>query len=539
MKVLLVDDDYYVIDGLKSMIAWSDLGVDEVLTAQDGEEALAHYRNGRPDVLVTDVFMPMMDGLELIKCIRESDPGLPVVILSGYDEFSYAKEAIHLNVAQYILKPAAFSDIELVLRDIIREKTRADRKEQYFNGLRSQFERSLPVVREQFLFDMLTIGVKERDLSDNKRQFLRLDERMFRGGAVLSLLLHRDGSGNGKTGKESDWQLYKFAAWNIAQEIVDNAGDGYVLRYMEDRLPIFLYGSSAEIPAKADRLADELIGSIGSYLELSVSVGIGRWYESFTSYPLSHKESKDALERFEYEGYQKAFRIEESKDSASAAGEPYPLEPVRQLSEALLRGEREKADRCWKDISTALFYERPYSLNYVKALCISVINGYILHSIEQDPAGAEPSPWGESLQDIQAAQTKIVLAELMTRIFARILELHEAKHNTGRQQFYVQYVKKMVAEHYRDELSFPRIAEELRLTRNYLSSLFKRMTGESFSSYVTLYRIEKAKELMRSRRYMIYEVSEMVGYSDPAYFSKVFKTATGVSPTDYVLRENA
>lgn len=533
MKVLIVDDDGFVINGLKSMIDWEHLGVDEIMTAVDGAAAWELYNHHKPDLLITDVYMPRMNGLQLIKQIRESDMLLPIIILSGYDEFNYAKEAIQLNVAQYILKPAVFTEIEIVLKEVLNKRDVAEKKEQYFFGLRSQLEQSIPVLREQLLFDMLTAGLKISDIPGNRLQFLQMEEQVFSGGLVMSLIIHRET--NKKTELEKDWQLYKFASYNIAQEIVKKSGNSYVLRYMEDRLPLLLYGTKEAACQRALEIGAEFIESVGAYLELNTNVGIGRWYESFTSYPLSHKESRDMLAMMEYEGHQKIFDSEASYDRLPQVWPAYSLDNFRQLSEALLRMDHDKVMRYWLDIERAITNEQGTSLKYMKTLCSSMINSLVLHIMEEDPAAME---WGQLvgfLDSIQTVSTQELLCKRIKILLNQLLEIVESIYNIGRQHTYIQHVKNVVAEQYPNNISFVQIADDLHLTRNYLSSLFKRVTGESFTNYLTLYRIEKAKVLMKTHRYMIYEVSSRVGYSDPAYFSRVFKNVTGISPTDYTL----
>lgn len=534
MKVLIVDDDAYVVNGLKSMISWGDLGIKEIMTAKDGEEGWKIFQQSCPDLLITDVYMPRMIGLELIKQIRDVNEDVPVIILSGYDEFHYAKEAVQLNVSQYILKPAVFTEIENILKIVVTEKFVANKKEQYFHSLRCHLDQSVPIFREQFLFDMLSGALMERDITDHRTQFLDIDGRVFNGGLVMSLMIYRNL--NDKTESELDWQLYKFAAHNIAQEIIQSKGNCYLLRYMEDRLPILLYGSKEETLQKAKKIAGEFIGSVGAYLELNANAGIGRWYARFTAYPISHKESRDVLNMVEYEGYQQIFDAEEKREQSGETWHAYPFEYVRQLTEALYRLDHEHVIQHWEEIECMLLDGKGGSLKYLKTLCISMINNLVLYGMKEDPSTLELGQMAQFLQDIQTASNQQILMKRIRDILNQLLETLEAKYRLGKQNSYVQYVKRFVAEHYQDNISFAEISKELHVSRNYLSSLFKNETGESFTNYLTHYRIERAKEIIQMGRYMIYEISDMVGYSDPAYFSRVFKNVVGINPTDYAFK---
>lgn len=536
MRVLIVDDESYVLDGLKNMIRWEDLGIDEIVTSRDGRQAWELFQSRKPDLLLTDIYMPGMNGLELVKLVRQQDADVPVVILSGYGEFSYAKEAIQLNVSQYILKPAVFMEIETVLKEVLNDRRASQKKEQYLRELRSRLEQSLPILREQLLFDMLTGGVKEKDLSDTRLDFYGLPEEVRCGGLVASLLLHRGDSR--KTGTESDWQLFKFAASNIAREIVGRLGRGQVLRYMEDRLILFMYGADKiEVVERARQAAAVLTESIASYLELNASVGIGRWYPQISRYALSYQQSRDVLQRAEYEEYKHIFDAEEPDCRLPPNRLSYPMEQIRLISDAIRKIDCGQLMRIWSETETLLFNVSPVSLDYLKVACVGIGNSAMMQLTDTDPALMDIGETAGILANIQSAPNRKQLQEQMRALIGRLKSLLETKYGAGRENAYIQHIKAVVEKNYGSEIAFARIAEELHLSRTYLSGLFKRVTGETFMNYLTLYRLEKAKELLRARRYMVYEVSTMVGYSDPTYFSRVFKQITGASPSEYSLEE--
>lgn len=535
MNVLLVDDEYHVIEGLTQMIDWRSLNVDAVRTAMNGIEAWELFQHDCPDLVITDVAMPRMNGLELIQHIRRRRPELPVIILSGYDDFEYAKEAIHLNVSQYILKPAVYTEIYDAIKQVVEELEAKRRQQQYTERFQREMTQALPVLREQFLLDLVAIGKRREEVADSQIAFYQLDESLFAGGIVLSFALYRPQSD--RVGSEKDWQLFKFSSRNIVEEILrreEFAGPGFVLRYVEDRLPVLLLDGDAERAAsRADAVAREAVRCVNVYLGIDINAAIGRWYGTVDRYPLSHRESYEALKLLEYEGYQRVARADQMQDDPREWPN-YPFGRVRLLAEALLRRDEPEAVERFEEIARELLQAEP-TLGFAQTICMAIISNVTLKVMETDAqAGGERAPlafFREAQQARTPAQTiellRVHLFGLMRELQLRYQDQHGAK--------YASIVKDYVANHYHEPISFAELARELDVTRNYLSYLFKRDTGTSFINYLTGYRIERAKELLVSGRMMVYEVAEMVGYPEPAYFSRVFKNATGISPVEYMV----
>lgn len=531
MKLLIVDDDSFVLNGLKSMIAWENLGVDKVYLSLDGEEGLKQFNTVKPDLVLTDVFMPKMDGLELIKRIRKVDKDLPIVILSGYDEFDYAKEAVTLNVKQYILKPAVPKEIENCLKLAIQEKRNSDMKNRYLNELKDQLNQNIPIIREQFLSDMITSGLNHKSLTEQRLEYLGIHQKILRGGLILTVVLHRDSP----IELESDWHLYKFTVHNIIQEIINEKGGAYVTRFIEDQLPIIVYGQKEDSLQRAKYIADTLINFISTYLEININVGIGRWYKNPVQYPLSMKQSKEALKMVDYDGYQKVFSSDDMYDHSQDHWPIFPINQINILSRALLLADRKQVLKLWSEVDKMLFSEKNLSLPRLKLFSGNIINNLLISIMKADNSLFEENQLHLFLSEIEQASTKQHLSHRLAKGIERLLVMFEDESKLDKRDTYVKYVKKVVMEKYQENITFTQIAQDLHLTKNYLSSLFKRETGKTFSHYLTSYRISKAKELMDTNRYMIYEISEMVGYTDPAYFSRIFKQTTGISPTDYIL----
>jgi len=531
MRVLIVEDEPHVLDGLTTVIRWALLGFDEVDTACDGQEGWEKYLQQPPDLLLTDVYMPKLDGIALIRRIREHGGDVQAVILSGYSEFAYAQQAIELGVTRYMMKPAFHLEIEKEIGDIVREIEASRQRLHRIEEMREQLERHLPVMREHWVHKLATEGIGREAIDGRLPEFYGLDDSIVRHAAVVAVKLHRP---KAKARAEKDWQLYQFACMNIAEEIAGELGRGCVLRCADDVLPVLFFGDDpVELLSRASAAADAFIRSIVEYLLMEVSVGIGRPYADTRQYPLSYKEAREMARLSELEGHNLVLY---AGDAGAAVPDypQYPLERTGLLVEALLRGDREQMDSIWKGMEKQLSSGHNAPLSQLQTMCAGILSQLLMQLPDKAPFLAEDIRLFERLQELQQLRQPDELYGWMREQLERLRLLIADRASDRDSQSYVEFVKAYVAEHYREPVSFAELARMLHLSRNYLSNLFTRRTGSSFISYLTAYRIERAKALLAANKYKAYEVAEMVGYQDPGYFSRMFKQMTDCSPTEFM-----
>jgi two-component system response regulator YesN len=535
MKLLIVDDEKHVLEGLRQTIDWKTLGVDNLEFAENGQEAWDKYQKAAPDILITDMYMPKMNGIELIRNIRNEDVHIPIVILSGYDDFSYTQEAIHHRVDRYILKPSIPDEIQRELGDIINELKRKRQQRHMFMEISQQMDSSIPVLREQFLYQMLTTVVTDNDLSDTKLEFYHIDSTIKLSAVVMTVKIYRSDARNELS--ESEWQLFKFAVSNIIEEILSRSGHGYPLRFMDDRLTVIVYGNlPSESAAEAKAIATEIINLINDYLQLDVNIGIGQAYDNVRKYSNSYRESKDALEFVESEGINQFAASEELKKS-SIVWPQYPIEQIRLLGESLLQADNAKAQSIWSEIERVLLDWPNVPFSYLQTMCMSIMSTLVMQIMESEHYTIDADRIASTLGGAQKQYTLVKLKAWIQSEIQQWVEMVEVQAKAREATPYVDHVKSVVAAKYNEKISFSQLAKELSISRNYLSHTFKMETGTSFMDYLTNYRIRKAKELLRKKQFMVYEVADKVGYPDPAYFSRMFKNVTGLSPMEYMMQE--
>ncbi|MCU6707788.1 response regulator [Paenibacillus sp. J5C_2022] len=525
---MLVDDERHVLEGLNKMIDWKGLSISSLITAMSGEEAWRLFQEHRPDILLTDVSMAKGNGLELAAKIREVDPHIPILILSGYNDFEYARGAVHLNVARYILKPALFNEIQETIGEVIADLEEERKQRQYAEKFERYIGKSLPMLREQFIVDLLNGSYTGGELDEDHLRFYEIDNKLLSGGLVMNLILYRPEE---RARTEMHWQLLKFSVANVVQETAA-AYDGhvqiYVLRFTDDKLPILLVNDDAEkIRHTAQQLAEAIVRNVGDHLDLDLNAAIGRWYGSARELSRSYSESIETLRVLEFEGYHKIMGADES-DKALSASFRYPAMRIQQCIEAAHKMSMPEVFFHWEEIRKWLLMEgTPLATAQIASL--SLLAGLLEEPEGEQTHGRKDTKLLPYIRRIQECRSKETISGLVEEQIESVLP-----HRESQVQSYIRNVITHIEQNYHETISFAELAQNMHLTRSYLSYLFKRETGTSFVYYLTQYRIEKAKELLRSGRHMIYEVSGLVGYSDPAYFSRAFKKVTGSAPNEYL-----
>ena len=309
-KLIIVDDDEEVRKGIIQKIDWASFGFDIPREAENGRDALDLIEENVPDAVITDITMPVMDGLKLSSIISECYPTVKIVILTGFDEFKFAQQAIRYGVIDYILKPVRPKDnnnLMTRLRNIIDEEV--SQKED-INRLRSHYIKSLPIIREKFLTQLVT-GSLSRAETDRRIQMydvkLKGSTFMVAAAAIDAESMERSGYGG------DDSELCKFAILNISKEIIEKYPSGEAF-FHDDNL-VFILGSEDKdknyLLTKTISLLDEIRFNIKKYLKIDISIGLGSMSNSVNKLKESYKNALSALEYKRLIGVNKVIYIED------------------------------------------------------------------------------------------------------------------------------------------------------------------------------------------------------------------------------------
>lgn len=534
-SILLVDDDPHILKALTRHVGWEKLGLTIAGAAVNGSEALELFRKSTPDLVMTDVYMPGMSGLELTEALRELSPELPVIILSGYEEFENARQAMRWGVSHFLLKPARVQEIEGVLRAVLLELDAGEQQRQLEERYKQEIGRTLPFLRERLLLELLTTRYSADECSKERLGYLQIThpQRL----AAASIQLNRPLPLNEL--KEREWQLLRFGAGNICRETLQYklAGhpsvQGHVLDYSDDLLVVVLLDREAgELIPVLKEAVQETMDKIRIYVQLQAYAGIGSVKAAIHELIDAYLESREALAAAEFQETSPIYAYEPCRDD-----NPWTLEDYSRLlqewNEVLLRRDSSKIWETWESIFGRLRQDEPKHLQDIQTVCVGLFTTLMYYWNACCPGRTPPMSMAEFLQAVSGYYTGRSLTEWMGQTFPEFLRAAFTEMNVKKNRL-VESVKSYVEARYNQEISFMGLAQELHVHPKYLSQLFKRISGENFVSYLNQYRIDRAIEFLQSGQHMMYEISEMVGFNNPAYFSQVFKMVTGRSPSDYM-----
>ncbi|CAM4239252.1 response regulator [Paenibacillus typhae] len=534
-SILLVDDDPHILKALTRHVGWDNLELTIAGSAVNGTEALELFRELSPDLVMTDVYMPGMSGLELTETLREQNPELPIIILSGYEEFENARQAMRWGVSHFLLKPARVEEIEGVLREVLLELDVQEQKRRLEERYKLEIGRTLPYLRERLLMELLTTRYSAEELPEERLGYLQI--AIPQQLAAASIQLNRPP--RAKKLKEREWQLLRFGAGNICRETIHSrlAGypsiQGHVLDYSEDMLVILLLDSEAEeLSALLTEAVQEAADKIMNYIQLQAYAGIGAVKQAMHELIDSYLESREALLSAEYQGTGLVYTYEQYGGKNQWTLEDYSR-LLQQWNEALLGKDPGAIWEIWEVIHTRLQEDEQNAIQDIQTVCVGLFTALMYFWNACCPVRTPPMTMPQFLQTVSDFPTWKSLTEWMGQIFPAYLKAAFSEMGVKRNRL-VDSVRRYVEANYNQEISFMGIAQELHVHPKYLSQLFKRITGENFVSYLNHYRIERAIEYLQSGQHMVYEISEMVGFNNPAYFSQVFKMITGRSPSEYL-----
>ncbi|MGW7161145.1 response regulator [Paenibacillus taichungensis] len=523
-RVLLVDDEEDVREGLVVEVDWEALDLRIVGLAENGREALEMAERVEPDIVVTDISMPFMDGLELAKRLRERNPLVKVVILTGYDEFDYARQAVSLSVDEYLLKPFSAGHLTELLTRLRAQMAAEVAEREDVQQLRDHYYTSLPLLQADLMATLLH-RQKSPEYIHGKAKQCGLDLHGERYG-VSVLTLHMDGE------QSADAELKQFAALNIAAEVWTEHGAGHAFMHQETIVLLYVDRWGGEDGEKRQQQAlENVMRSINHYLRIPATVGSGSIVNTLAGVKHAYEDALLALD----------YRLVPGTDPLI-----YIADVERQTAGKLRFDElkQQTLTRCLKagtqaELEDALeIIFREITVEHGR----SDIHLYLIEVLTNVWKAAQAS--GEAMEDIFGAGFQLYadlfrlpgLSEAQGKV-REVCLLVQHRIASGRQHVYKDIVEQALSftkEHYADpDLSIQKVCGHLHISSGYFCGIFKKEVQLTFLQYLMQIRMEAAKELLRSTEMKSFEIAGQVGFAEPNYFSFCFKKHIGVSPKEY------
>jgi two-component system response regulator YesN len=534
-KLLIVEDEEKIRNGLATRVAWDELGFRVCGLAANGIEALQIMEKERPHVVMTDVRMPEMDGLKLAEVINKQYPSTNVLILSGFADFEYARQAIKLKIYDYLLKP---TDKKILINTFRCLKLRKD-QEEFLNKKQREkqfhINAGLEKYKEYFLSKLLH---GEYPFIYTIQEQLHSLELSLDGNCFCVCTLHIDLPDRIL---EDEWHnnrdLLKFSYANIVGELLDLTGCGAVhVTGIDSMSIIFSYVNETELKKHMPPLIQNAMNCINKLIfggMAKLFAGVGKTYNNILNVHTSFLESGKALDKRFFETGTTIFTYDEDMhlDNENRLVKGY-REDSNKIVSATLSGQTDELVPMLKALNASLASKKNVQdiRNYYYVLC------FLLKS-----SLAEFDIGDQIIQDLDfedvifSANHIHELSSYVEKIFVdasrRIAESQD-KDNSFKQKV-IGEVKRYIEQHYKENLSLKMIGQHVHLSPSYISFLFKEVTGETYTEYLKYIRIQNAKALLKHVNLKIYEIAERVGYNDYKYFTLQFKKITGMSPTEY------
>ncbi len=511
-KLIIVDDEPSVRQGLVNLIDWKQLDIEVIGTASDGEEAFCLINTYRPHIVITDIQMPKLSGLDLIKKTLEYNIKTKFIILSGYDDFCYAQKAITYKVGSYLLKPLKASRLQQELHDIIRSINTDSRQQ--------------ATQRQATLGQSARIDKFFNMLIDHSESYDTMDSTTFES---LNVLLPTTDLRCCifSISNTSDYapSLVSFLIRNILKDIFSTIES---LTFERQGEIILLLPDNAYSQEEMDTLCMQAHDVLLSYFQLEIIIGIGEQSPRLSDIHFSYQSAKHNLAYSLYDSKTKIFRTPMPHKTSISVPQISSIDTYA-LIDSILRIDIDAIEKETQALLEKLFYIEMPPPDYIKGMC-SFIFMDVLKKIKNYPLETDVS---------SICHRHITMATTYTDIHSFIMLYFIQIAKTLRDQNLlvddpvIQSIKDYVELHIDEKILLKDIAKHVHLSENYLTILFKKKTGDSFRDYVLRIKIERAKALLKATNYTINEISQQLGYSDYRSFNRVFKRFTGQTPSTY------
>lgn len=526
-KLLVADDEQIVLDSIKFIVEKNFKDSIVIETARSGRQVIEKAEYMKPDIVFMDINMPGINGIEAIKEIKSSYSNTVFVIITAYEQFDFAKEAVKLGVVEYLLKPVSRNKIVETVNKVIGiiNSEREKRKKELV--MKEKLESVLPILENGFIYSIVLFD-------DNKNELERYGEifEISENSGYIMTVEFGEMEKHGGLGNRIGLSVKSQSFYEYFRNLLKGVCKCIIGPVMLNRIVVFIPsdadGDEYSQRLEALNIADYIYNKFNEKVEADFYIGLGRTYTGLHNMSRSYEESLKAIRSADGKGIVHIMDV----PTEYGIGTEYPLAKEKLFLEKASAGETEVCLQHFGFLFDWLITEYLNSVHDIKNKLIELM--VLLHRLACDYGVYE----GESFKQIKYLEEFLAIEDIsVVRNWCRerieyitrsINHIREKRVNS-----LILKAKSYIDLNYDKEITLEDVSREVNISPHYFSRLFKEETGENFIEYLTLVRIQKAKEFLEQGQYSVKEICYLVGYGDPNYFSRIFKKVVGVTPTDY------
>ncbi len=539
-KMLIVDDNPADRRGISSLFDWGQLGIQIAGAFPNGERALEVIKEQAVDIVLTDIVMPIMDGIELSEHLKRYYPRVKVIFMSCYSDFDYVKSAMDMDIYAYVLKPIVPGELMKAIQKILAEYQDEQKKQTEKDAMIKQMKDMLPMVQEQFLRELLLGNCFEPEEINKRMEYLQLAVGYEGSFYVVSLVID---DYEKQTVHLSAEELY-YISYSIKHAVASFGSTETVIlpvQFSSREYSVLVYkkaGLDVHKPLDIMDLAVGIYTAVLCEVKLSATIGISKVSREITKVHELYRQTMDTVKTQFYGGSNPIIRYEEIESGRYASlDQTVNMEELfREIKELIVlgneRADMEFWDRYFQIENTVL----PES--YIKSLTFTIVSMSAITMTElgcsfSDVFGNDAVIWeklGKFTTIVNLKQWLLNLLQAMRKYLSERVRSRDLK--------VVDMVKHIIRECYSEQITVEDIAKAVYLSQSYANSIVKKETGKSIFDHLQEYRLEMAKKLLMDPECKVAVVSEKVGYENKSYFTLVFKKHMGLTPSEFKARFN-
>lgn len=530
-KLLIVDDEYWIRKRLLTTIDWKSIGISEIFEAEDGRQAFNLAVENEPDIIVTDINMPNLSGIELMQSLNESALYPRIVLISGHNEFEYARSAIKYGAVEYLLKPIDEDELIKTVNNCIRDFEKEKRSEEILGVL----EQSAASIRKRIITDLLTNRIGNPDNALLRLKHIGIDFPYNTAICVivrLNEMLQPDKNGY------VDETLACFSVKKILQKNLAQTFEHYFILQVEDMTVIVLFSNltQSNLSDAIKQMIDAVQEQKKNFLNINITFGIGNEVHDVLDLNRSFKTAKHAINISSYNAWGSAVNNEEKTQvdwlNLQNVYSDYNLNAV---CSDIKNCNLESANANLKLVIDDFLTQNPDGPTplQTKLFYINVMNTLFKHClVNSTPSEQTFGVFTDLLDDVGKFTTVDKLNSSLLKIVSYLIEQYSSFVGKKR-HWLTDKITEYIKQNYSKPLTMKDVASEFYLNPSYFCKLFKEESGVTFTHYLMKLRIEKAKELLETSTLKLYDIAAAIGYGNVQYFSTIFKEIENVTPSQY------